>query len=89
MSGGGGLRPWLRPRRCQSCPPPSNDSAMWGGPVDGAVYFMEPPPTTDYAAAANKYMQHRFEPRLQEAGVPYAKEILLEATEPSVQVGWW
>lgn len=59
--------------------------AMWGGPVDGAVFYMEPLPVHDFAAASDRDMEHRFEPKLKAAGVAYQKEILLEATEASVQ----
>ncbi|KAL4854480.1 hypothetical protein ACK3TF_004831 [Chlorella vulgaris] len=58
--------------------------AAFNNPVmDGVVVFNEPPAEL-FKGAAQHYMQHRFEPKLQEAGVPYHVDIVLEPVDNSV-----
>ncbi|KAI7841145.1 hypothetical protein COHA_005113 [Chlorella ohadii] len=59
--------------------------AAYGGPVLDGIVFYQPLEVTDsFKAATERYMQHRFEPKLKEAGISYEVEVLVEATDESV-----
>lgn len=58
--------------------------ASYGGPVlDGMVFYAEPP-TEAFRSAAEHFVEHRFEPQLKAAGVPYRADIIVEACDESV-----
>jgi nucleotide-binding universal stress UspA family protein len=59
--------------------------AAYGGPVlDGMVFYQPMDVTDSFKTATERYMQHRFEPKLKEAGIPYQVDVLVEATDESV-----
>ncbi|KAL4438688.1 hypothetical protein ABPG77_006292 [Micractinium sp. CCAP 211/92] len=58
--------------------------ASYGGPVlDGMVFYTEPP-TEAFKSAAQHVVEHRFEPQLKAAGVPYQIDVIVEACDESV-----
>ncbi|EFN52877.1 hypothetical protein CHLNCDRAFT_58746 [Chlorella variabilis] len=59
--------------------------AALGGQLDNLVFYNTPEPLTDaFKSATQRYVKHRFEPKLQAAGVPFQVDIIVEPTDESV-----